>query len=162
MWNRWRAKLAGEGLLRTANQTVTDRAAGRTDHRQASGGVAAAVRDVCSGVPAGRRADLARSFRRRGRTELRGGRGRAGPGRHCGLRDVERVPTEARRLCLPRKHGAVLPALPRDRLTWFGVLPPRYSERGAWRLTETQKHVGAGTDPGNHKETLLPGKAGGP
>lgn len=54
MWNRWRGKLAGEGLLRRANQTVTDGAAGRTDHREASGGVAAASRDVCSGVPVGR------------------------------------------------------------------------------------------------------------
>lgn len=62
MWNRWRGKLAGEGLLRRANQTVTDRAAGRTDHREASGGVAAAFHDVCSGVPTGQREDLATSF----------------------------------------------------------------------------------------------------
>lgn len=150
MWNRWRGKLAGEGLLRRANQTVTDRAAGRTDHRQASGGVAAAVRDVCSGVPAGRTRDLARSFRCRDRTKLGGGRGRARAGAAAlgGLRGVERVPAASRPL-LPQKRGALLSALPCDKVTWFRVLPWQYSERRMWRLTEMREHVGPGTDPGN-------------
>ena len=59
--NRWHRKLAGEGLLSRTNQTVTDRAAGKTDHREGVCGVAA-CRDVCSGVPIGLREDLAMSF----------------------------------------------------------------------------------------------------
>lgn len=105
MWNRWRGKLAGEGLLRRANQTVTDRAAGRTDHRQASGGAAAAVRDVCSGVPAGHTRHLPRSLRCRRRAESGGD----GPG------PVPR-PSAASRPLLPQKRRALLSALPWDKV----------------------------------------------
>lgn len=117
MWNRWRGKLAGEGLLRRANQTVTDRAAGRTDHREASGGVAAAFHDVCSGVPIGRREDLAMSFLCSNRTNFGGVRWPSPCGREqgaaclCGLRGLELVP-----------HRWALP-LPTSKIRVFALGP---------------------------------------